>query len=311
MIMSPVIKLEQLTKRFGAETALDEVSLEVHPGTVFALLGENGAGKTTAIRIMLGLAEPNAGRAEVLGLPSDTRGLEIRQRVGYVPESPTLYEWMTVEEIGWFTAGFYADGYMPEYARLIEQFKLPPKKKLKALSKGMRAKVTLALALAHQPELLILDEPTSGLDAMIRLEFLDSMVDRAAEGKTVFLSSHQIAEVERVADMVAILRRGKMLLVEPLDELKAKVRRLTLTLKDGAAPPQLDGTILSQQSKPRQWQALIRDADTEHLAALAAHEAVENLEIDTVSLEEIFIAYMQGNGEGDDRCKNVVVSQPS
>ncbi len=297
--MSPVIKLEKLTKRFGSETALDDVSLEVHPGTVFALLGENGAGKTTAIRIMLGLAEPNSGRTEVLGLPSAARGIEIRQRVGYVPERPTLYEWMSVEEIGWFTAGFHGNGFLPEYAGLVEQFKLPPKKKLKALSKGMKAKVALSLALAHRPELLILDEPTSGLDAMIRLEFLDSMVDRAAEGKTIFLSSHQIAEVERVADMVAILRRGKLLLVEPLDELKARVRRLTLTLKDDASPPAPGGVILSQRFKPRQWQALVRDATDEQLSALAAHDAVENVEINAASLEDIFVAYMQGDNDAE------------
>ena len=213
-----------------------------------------------------------------------------------MPERPTLYDWMSVEEIGWFTAGFYADGFLPEYVRLIEQFNLPPRKKLKALSKGMRAKVALALALGHQPELLILDEPTSGLDAMIRLEFLDSMVDRAAEGKTVFLSSHQIGEVERVADVVAILRRGKLLLVEPLDELKARVRRLTVTLKDGAPPPTPGGVILSQRFKARQWQGLVRDAADEQLAALAAHEAVENVEVHSAGLEDIFIAYMQGNG---------------
>ena len=215
--MDPVIRLDKLTKHFGSETALDQVSLEVPPGVVFALLGENGAGKTTAIRIMLGLAEPNSGQAEVLGLGSAKQGLRIRQRVGYVAERPTLYEWMTVEEIGWFTAGFYGPGFLPEYGRLIAQFGLPPRKKLKTLSKGMHAKVVLSLALAHQPELLILDEPTSGLDAMVRREFLESMVDRAAQGQTVFLSSHQIAEVERVADIVAILRKGKLLLVEPLD----------------------------------------------------------------------------------------------
>ena len=244
--MPPVIRLDKVTKRFGAETALDGVSLEVPGGVVFALLGENGAGKTTAIRIMLGLAEADSGGAEVLGLKSAKQGLEIRQRVGYVPERPTLYEWMTVEEIGWFTAGFYGGGFLPEYQRLVAQFGLPARKKLKTLSKGMHAKVVLALALAHQPELLILDEPTSGLDALVRREFLESMVDRAAQGQTVFLSSHQIVEVERVADIVAILRKGKLLLVEPLERLKAEVRRLTVTLKDGAsAPPRFGGQILS------------------------------------------------------------------
>jgi ABC-2 type transport system ATP-binding protein len=295
--MPPVIRLDKLTKRFGAEIALDGVSLEVPPGVVFALLGENGAGKTTAIRIMLGLAEANSGQAEVLGLNSCKQGLSIRQRVGYVAERPTLYEWMTVEEIGWFTGGFYGPGFLPEYAKLAAQFGLPPKKKLKALSKGTRAKVALSLALAHQPELLILDEPTSGLDAMVRREFLESMVDRAAQGQTVFLSSHQIVEVERVADIVAILRKGKLLLVERLDELKAQVRRLTVTLKDGAATtPALGGHVLSQRWQPRQGQAIVRDISEGQLAMLRAHDEVVAVEVHPTSLEDIFIAYMQGDG---------------
>ena len=220
------------------------------PGVVFALLGENGAGKTTAIRIMLGLAEANSGQAEVLGLSSATQGLQIRQRVGYVPERPTLYEWMTVEEIGWFTAGFYGAGFLPEYARLAAQFGLPPRKKLKTLSKGTRAKVVLSLALAHQPELLVLDEPTSGLDALVRREFLESMVDRAAQGQTVFLSSHQIAEVERVADIVAILRKGTCCWSSRSTNSRPRCGKLTVTLKDGAAaPPALGGEVLSQRSE--------------------------------------------------------------
>ncbi len=294
--MPPVIRLENLSKHFGSEVALNQVSLEVPPGVVFALLGENGAGKTTAIRIMLGLLRPNAGRAEVLGLASEKQGLTIRQRVGYVPERPTLYDWMTVEEIGWFTAGFYGAGFLPEYLRLMVQFNLPGKKKLKTLSKGMRAKVVLSLALAHQPELLILDEPTSGLDALVRREFLESMVDRAAQGQTVFLSSHQIGEVERVADIVAILRKGKLLLVEPLNELKTAVQRLTVTLRDGAAaPPEIGGQILSQRSKARQWQAVVRGVGPERLAKLRGHETVEAVEVQSPNLEEIFVAYMQGN----------------
>jgi len=295
--MPPVIRIQRLTKRFGAELALDEVSFEVPPGVVFALLGENGAGKTTAIRIMLGLAQPNSGEAEVLGLRSAKQGLQIRQRVGYVAERPTLYEWMSVEEIGWFTAAFYGPGFLPEYVKLATQFGLPPKKKLKALSKGMRAKVALSLALAHQPDLLVLDEPTSGLDAMVRREFLESMVDRASQGQTVFLSSHQIAEVERVADIVAILRKGKLLLVERLDELKAQVKRLIITLKDGATTmPAFGGYVLSQRWQSRQGQAIVRGMTDGQLAMLRANDGVAAVEVHPTSLEDIFIAYMQGNG---------------
>jgi ABC-2 type transport system ATP-binding protein len=297
--MAPVIRLHGICKRFGHETALDQVSLEVPPGVVFALLGENGAGKTTAIRIMLGLAEPDAGCAEVLGLRSADEGLQIRHRVGYVPERLSLYDWMTVREIGWFTAGFYGNGFLPEYQRLVGQFGLPEAKKIKSLSKGMRAKVALSLAMAHQPELLILDEPTSGLDALVRREFLESMVDRAATGQTVFLSSHQIAEVERVADIVAILRKGKLMLVERLDELKARTRQVTITLADESAPPpELGGTILSQRRRGRQWQALVRDPDLEAVAATGGATPGPAVEVCAPSLEEIFVAYMQLDREG-------------
>ncbi len=292
--MEPVIRLREVTKRFGANTALDKVSLEVPPGTVFALLGENGAGKTTAIRILLGLIEANSGRAEVLGLASAEQGLEIRRRVGYVPERPTLYEWMTVAEIGWFTAGFYGDGFLPRYKELAAQFALPQRRKLKALSRGMRAKVSLSLAMAHDPELLVLDEPTSGLDAMVRREFLESMVDRAAAGQTVLLSSHQIAEVERVADIVAIIRRGKLMLLERLDQLKDQTCELTVTLEDDvAALPELQAEVLSQRRKQRQWQVLLRGVDDDQIAALRNHPAVLAVEVRPPSLEEIFVAYMQ------------------
>jgi ABC-2 type transport system ATP-binding protein len=292
--MDSNIRLKNVTKRFGAEVALDDVSLDVPPGVVFALLGENGAGKTTAIRIMLGLADPDSGQADVLGLPSATQGLEIRRRVGYVAERPTLYEWMTVDEIGWFTAGFYGNAFLPEYARLTAGFGLPGKKKISTLSKGTRAKVLLSLALANQPDLLILDEPTSGLDAMVRREFLESMVDRAAAGKTVFLSSHQIAEVERVADIVAILRKGKLILVERLDDLKSQIRKLTVTMKDGAMDlPQLNGEILSKRLKQRQWQLIARGISDEQLASLKNHDNVRDVEILPTNLEEIFVAYMQ------------------
>ncbi len=292
--MKPVIRLNGLSKRFGSQIALRNLSLEVPPGVVFALLGENGAGKTTAIRILLGLAEPNSGTAEVLGIPSASRGLEIRRRVGYVPEGPTLYEWMTVAEIGWFTAGFYGNGFLPAYLRLASEFGLPHRRKLKKLSRGMRAKVSLSLALAHDPELLVLDEPTSGLDALVRREFLESMVDRAATGKTVLLSSHQIAEVERVADVVAILREGELMLVERLDALKAQMREVTLTMADGApGPPELPGEIVAGRCRARQWQMMVRSADDEGLRRLDLQESVRQVEVRAPNLEEIFVAYLE------------------
>ena len=299
--MADVIRLDNVTKRFGSQLALDRVSLDVPAGSVFALLGENGAGKSTAIKLMLGLIEPDAGRAEVMGLDSARQGVEVRRRIGYVAERPTLYEWMTVHEIGWFAAGFYGGAYLPNYLKLTEQFQLPAAKKLADLSKGMRAKVALALAMGHDPELLILDEPTSGLDTLVRREFLESMVERAASGKTVFLSSHQIGEVERVADIVAILRGGELIVVERLEKLKAEVQELTITLREpGLEPPIIAGELLRQRRRSRQWQLLVRRASEASLTALQEHPGVEEVERRTPSLEEIFVAYMKHNRSSDE-----------
>ncbi|MGI9518693.1 MAG: ATP-binding cassette domain-containing protein, partial [Pirellulaceae bacterium] len=134
--MDTVIKFDNVTKKFGKQTAIDGVSFEVPRGVVFALLGENGAGKTTSIRTLLGLETPTSGTTTVLGLDSRRKGIEIRRRVGYVPEQPALYEWMTVSEIGWFTAGFYPEGFLPRYYELVDEFDLPLKKKIRTLSKG-------------------------------------------------------------------------------------------------------------------------------------------------------------------------------
>jgi ABC-2 type transport system ATP-binding protein len=310
--MSSVIRLEKLTKRFGPHLALNEVSFEVPPGSVFALLGDNGAGKTTAIRIMLGLLDADAGRAQVLGLDSARKGLEIRQKVGYVSERPTLYEWMTIEEIGWFAAGFYDDEYLPRYRELTADFALPGKQKIKNLSKGMRAKVSLSLALALDPDLLVLDEPTSGLDALVRREFLESMVDRAATGRTVFLSSHQIVEVEKVADYVAILSQSNLLLVERLDDLKQQIREVTLTLAAGAIPPEVSGEIISRRQHARQWKLLVRNLPEKEPALLRQHPAVQAVELHAPSLEEIFVAYLErsrkdnGSPTPEDRIQEAV-----
>src|SRR5262249_33420297 len=152
----------------------------------------------------------------------------LRQRVGYVPERPRYYDWMTVGEVGWFTAGFHQSMFLPNYRELIERFQLDPRARLRTLSKGQYAKVGLALPLAPDPDVLILDEPTSGLDLLVRREFLSSMVDLAGVGRTILISSHQVAEVERIASHVAFMAKGKLLLAAPMDELRQRIVRLRL-----------------------------------------------------------------------------------
>lgn len=297
--MTSIIEIDQVTKRFGQQTAVDNVSLTVPSGCVFALLGENGAGKTTLVKMLLGLMEADEGKLNVLGLACNSRGDEIRQRIGYVPERPTLYEWMTASEIGWFTAGFYPDGFEQHYRNLLDRYKVPLQRKIREMSKGMRAKVALSLAMAHQPELLILDEPTSGLDTLVRREFLESMVDIAAEGRTVLLSSHLIGEVERVADRVAIIREGQLLKSQSLDEMKQSALEVTVTMQgSAAAPPTTPGTVLQSRKRGKQWRLLVLDIeDPTQIEQLRDSESVVAVDTRTPSLEEIFVAFMQSNAE--------------
>lgn len=297
--MSNVIQLKNVSKKFGKTWALKDASFQVPSGVVFALLGENGAGKTTAIRNILGLQRPSQGVVEVLGMNPQKQGVEIRRRIGYVSDNPALYDWMNVNEIAWFTAGFYPDGFESRFRELAEQFELPLDQKIKQLSKGGRAKVALALAMAHEPELLILDEPTSGLDTMVRRKFLESMVDVAAEGRTVLLSSHQIPEVERVADHVAIINEGRVCVSERLDVLKQQMERWVVTFDSpDSGLPMFDSPIANwimthEGHGSRRQQLVVRNPDPNALWQLRDHESVNEVEVHTPSLEEIFIAFMK------------------
>lgn len=231
-----------------------------------------------------------------MGLDSRKQGAEIRSRVGYMPDRPALYDWMTVGEIGWFAAGFYPQGYLFRYEEIAQRFELPRDKKIKTLSKGMQGKVSLALAMALEPELLVLDEPTSGLDPLVRREFLESMIDVAAAGRTVLLSSHQMAEVERVADKIAIIRNGNLILFESLDVLKNRVQEVVVTMeKLETIPPELPAgaKLLGSRRQDRQWQLVVRDLDDSGRVFLSANSDYLDVQTHTPSLEQIFVVCMK------------------
>ena len=294
--MANVIVLEHVSKKFGKHTVLDDVSLVVPPGCVFALLGENGAGKSTLIRALLGYHRFNAGSARVLGVDPRQRPMELRRRVGYVSDAPGLYEWMSVAEAGWYASGFYGRGFLERYSELCGEFKLPAATKIRDLSKGMRAKVALSLAMAFDPELLILDEPTSGLDPLVRRAFLESMVDRAAAGQTVFLSSHQIHEVERVADWVAILHAGRLQVVAPLEDLKSAVRILSFSMRDTllALPVELDRLdVLHRSIDGRTLRMMVRNMSPEIESVLQRNDNVFDMKVVRPNLEELYMGFTQ------------------
>ncbi|HYK95990.1 MAG TPA: ABC transporter ATP-binding protein [Candidatus Dormibacteraeota bacterium] len=218
--MTAVIQIEKLTKSYGEHRGVVDVDLEVNQGEIFGFLGPNGAGKTTTIRTLLDLIRPTSGRALVFGIESTADPVAIHRRIGYIPGEFTLYDRLT----GGQTIQYFANlrgGVDRAYQRaLIERFDIDPKRKYKELSKGNKQKIGLVIALQHQPELLILDEPTSGLDPLVQQSFFEVVRGARAAGRTVFLSSHILSEVEKTGDRVAIIRDGRIVKTGSIESLR-------------------------------------------------------------------------------------------
>jgi len=289
------IETRGLMRRFGRLTAVDGIDLRVPMGSVYGFLGRNGAGKTTTIQMLMGLIEPSAGEMSVLGFDPLRQDVAMKRVVSYVPERVQMYDWMKVREVVWFGANIHPN-WDDELAReLIERFDLPPNRRIGALSRGMQGKLALALAMSSRPKLLMLDDPTSGLDAIVRREFMESIVALLQEaGTTVFLSSHIIDDVERVADWVGIIDEGKLLLQERAEDLKAEVKRVVATFAEQPGEPELEG-LLQAEVSGRQWVLTYRDFDEEHRRALESLGPT-SLQVEDCSLEDIFVAYVRTAG---------------
>ncbi|HTM05504.1 MAG TPA: ABC transporter ATP-binding protein [Vicinamibacterales bacterium] len=212
-----VIETERLSKRYRGVDAVSDLTLRVAAGRITGFLGRNGAGKSSTIKMLLGIVRPTAGTGRLLGRriddPAESR--EARREVAYVHEDKQTYAFLTVAEMIAFTSRFYTDWRPEVERRLLQQYELPPSRKVRTLSKGMRTKLALLLALSRRPQLLILDEPSEGLDPVSIEELLQELRAAAADGTTVFFSSHQIAEVERVAAHVCIIDRGRLVVDAP------------------------------------------------------------------------------------------------
>jgi ABC-2 type transport system ATP-binding protein len=235
-----IIETSQLTKTFKGHPALHGLDLRVPTGSVFGFLGRNGAGKTTTIKTLMGLLRSDSGTARVFGIQvtDADRSIEVRRRIGFVTEDKELYPYMTVEQVIRFTRPFFPKWRHDLERRYLEMFELPPKRKIPDLSKGMRSKLMLLLAISRGAELLILDEPTDGLDPAATEEVLRELVDIAAsEGTTMFFSSHQLAEVELIADHIGIIDQGKMMVSGSLDEMKAQYQRLQVVFAESVQTP--------------------------------------------------------------------------
>jgi ABC-2 type transport system ATP-binding protein len=287
-----VIEATELRKRYGAVEALCGLNLQVPRGSICGFLGRNGAGKTSAIKVLLGMSRPTSGHARVFGLAADDEGssVDIRRRTGFVSEEKDLYDDLTVIEMIRFTTAFFP-GWRPDLEqRYLRSFDLPRDRKVKALSRGMRTKLALLLALCRGSELLILDEPTSGLDPAVTEEVLQALVAHVAgEEMTVFFSSHQIAEVDQIADTVAIIHRGRTIITGGLDDLRARFRRIQLVF-DGEAPEPAFGTT----GVIRAWRAgrvmtVISGAGLDRILDEAKALGPRSVDVAPVTLKDIFL----------------------
>lgn len=221
----PVIHVSELTRRFGANTALDSVSLSLPRGAVYGLVGSNGAGKTTLIKHILGLLKAESGSVHVFGIDPVLDPVGVLSRIGYLSEANDLPGWMRVDELIRYSRAFYP-GWNDAYAEELRQtFALDPEAKIKNLSKGQKARAGLLIALSYRPDLLVLDEPSSGLDPIVRRDILGAIIRTIADdGRTVLFSSHLLDEVEQVADHVTMISRGKIVLSAPLTVIKESHR---------------------------------------------------------------------------------------
>ncbi len=298
MSSGPVLALRGVRKSYGDLAVLQGLDLEVERGEVYAFLGRNGAGKSTTLRVVMGITRPDAGELWLFGqrvTPGDVRP---RRRVGYVAQEQHFYGWMTPRALGDFVGAFYPTWEQAEYERLLRALEVPPRK-VSALSGGTRVKLALALALAHDPELLVFDEPTAGLDPVARHEFVEIVRDLVAEGRrTLLFSSHLIDEVERISTRVGILERGQLRFQGALAEMRERSRRVRLpaaTAEELAAVRQLltrlELQLLSHRQTKSELELALWALDPAKLAALSARLPAARFE--RLSLEEAFVALVR------------------
>jgi ABC-2 type transport system ATP-binding protein len=297
MTNAPVIQTHALCKSFGSVSAVRSLSLSVEPSRITAFLGRNGAGKSTTIKMLLGMVRPTQGEAAVLGTPiADLEGSrQARRRIAYVAENKPLYGYMTVEQMIRFARSFYSDWRTEVAERLSREYELPLDRKIASLSKGMRTKLALLLAFARRPELLILDEPSEGLDPVGIEHLLQLLVAQSADGVAVFFSSHQIADVERVADKVCILDKGRLLVDAPLDQLRHFYRRIDLVFS--YAPAEQDFRICGVeriQTSGRQV-SIFASRNTEAVIERAHDLQAVSVEVAPVGLRDIFLETVKEN----------------
>lgn len=297
------IEIENLTVNYGASKVLKGVNLEVPAGSIFGFLGANGAGKTTTITTLLGFRPPASGSARVLGYDVVRQHREICTHVGYVSEADSLYGFLNIAQLCNLSRDLHQRWNQETVDHYLQLFELPTNKRIREFSRGMKSQLALCLALGNDPDLLILDEPTTGLDPVARELFLSTIIkDVAAAGKTVFFSSHILSEVEAIADQIAVLHQGTIVLNDELDHLRERQKLLLLTYADQPPPEEL--AALCGLAGVRQFEQEGRtvrlrvegDADGLVENIRARPYALLNLDVIAVRLEDVLLEYIRGDG---------------
>jgi ABC-2 type transport system ATP-binding protein len=290
--MSEAVQYKELTKRFRGVVAVDGLNLTVPEGAVYALVGVNGAGKTTAIKTLMNILRPSSGSAEVLGTESRRISQRELQQIGYVSENQEMPEWMTVKYFLKYLKPFYPQWDDALAEELVREFDLPVDRRLRHLSRGMKMKAALASSLAYRPKLIVLDEPFSGLDPLVRDEFIKSLLERAT-GATVLISSHDLAEIESFASHIGYLDRGRLEFSEELSGLAARFREIEVIM-DG--PPVLPAAWPPGWIRPESSAAVVRFIDSRFDRERSLEEVrklfpgARNVSVTAMPLREIFIA---------------------
>ncbi len=294
--MTHAIETHRLTKYYGTKCVVDSLTFQIPRGTVYGLLGRNGAGKSTTIRMLLGMVQPTSGTAALLGHDVATLPPQVRGRIAYLAEGHPLYRWMTVAEAVRFSRAFHPDRWNgPMLDQMLDHFELPRRQKIRRLSHGQRAHVALALAIAPDPDLLILDDPTLGLDTVARRDFLVSIVQLIQrQGRTILFSSHILADVERVADRIGILVDGILRVDCPTEHFKESIRKVVIEFP-GRPPtlPACPGLVNSCESGNR-LELVIVNFGPEH-EQLIASLSPRSCDVVGLNLEDAFVAYTRGS----------------
>lgn len=293
----PPLEMEGLTKYYGRNRGVEELTLAAEPGEILGFLGPNGSGKTTTIRVLMGFLRPTSGRASVLGLDAVQDSVEIRRRVGYLPGDAALYRERTGEELLTFAMRVRGLKEAPRAGELVQALGASMDRPIKKLSRGMRQKVALVLTMAHDPELLILDEPTSGLDPLAQRALLKLLDEEGQRGKVVFFSSHILSEAEQICDRVAILREGRLVAFDRVEKLRERKYKEVMVAYEGA-PPNLEGLDTVEVIWRHEGRISFRmRGDINLLLARLQECNVEDLMVMEPSLEEVFLDYYREKGQ--------------